>query len=920
MTAGRLTTRVPLAPAPAILLLATALTVALAPARASAQCEGWRVGPFTTGSEGTNGTVWAITQWDPDGDGPLGLALVVGGGFTQIQGVSITNLAMRDPSTGNWVPVGPNGQAPHVNALAVLDGKLVVGTSGDNDVGTFDQTVKTWDGASWQSLGTTNTGSVRTMIVHDGSLYIGGSFWTTNTIPQTAPANTIARWDAGTGAWDNMDANTTNGQVLALASWNGELVVGGSFTLMGGNPHVGVARWDGANWLSMGLTAGSVNALQPFFGGLYVGGGGLNDGTTNMGGLGRWSGGGWSSAGGTFGGVVQDMTVFNGRLVIAGQFSGASANITQYDGGSYTGLGTGIGTSVFAMFPYGGVLWVGGSFTTAGGATATRLARWNGSGWSSVGGGTVAGVLAMTNFLGALVGGGAFSQTTYSIQPAVNIASWNGTSLSPFGSGMNGQVNALKSFKYPGINGNDELIAGGYFTVAGGVAANRIARWRVDPFVGFPPPAWEAMGAGMDGPVLAIERFNSATYAGGSFWASGGTALANIGRWNETTDVWENIVGSNGTVYALKAYGGYLYAGGSFTMIGGVSTGGLARYNGTSWSNVGGFFLGSVYALEVWNGLLVIGGDFTGINASPDLAWYNGSGYGTFATGGSNAAVTALHGNGSRLYVGGTFTAAGGVAANRIAYWDGTWHGMTGGGSDNAIYALGSLGGEEHAGGVFGAVGAGLWTPGWARYTTTGLPWFVQQPSNRSVSAGANVTLTARPAPGYAVQSLQWYRKGYPAVDGPTGTGSTISGSDQETLILENVSPLDAGQYRLVVTNACGTQSSNNATVTVDGVTAAPPLAEAGADAFEAIGPNPSSGAARATFALAADARVELRVHDVAGRRVRTLDAGALPAGRHQLSWDGRDDAGRAVRAGLYFVGLQAGGRSIGARRLLIQR
>src|SRR5207344_1009910 len=116
---------------------------------AGAQCERWLAGPLADGPDGTNGPVNAMTLWDPDGPGPKGETIVVGGNFTSIQGQSITNLAMRDPDTGTWVPVSPSVTAPTVNALAVYQGQLVVGTNGDTNVGTFDIIVRTWDGSTW---------------------------------------------------------------------------------------------------------------------------------------------------------------------------------------------------------------------------------------------------------------------------------------------------------------------------------------------------------------------------------------------------------------------------------------------------------------------------------------------------------------------------------------------------------------------------------------------------------------------------------------------------------------------------------------------------------------------------------------------------------------------------------------------------
>ncbi len=58
---------------------------------------------------------------------------------------------------------------------------------------------------------------------------------------------------------------------------------------------------------------------------------------------------------------------------------------------------------------------------------------------------------------------------------------------------------------------------------------------------------------------------------------------------------------------------------------------------------------------------------------------------------------------------------------------------------------------------------------------------------------------------------------------------------------------------------------------------------------------------------------------DVAGRRVRSESLGVLPAGAHQLHWNGQDDQGRAVASGCYFLQLRtaAGGVAVGKGLLI---
>jgi hypothetical protein len=60
--------------------------------------------------------------------------------------------------------------------------------------------------------------------------------------------------------------------------------------------------------------------------------------------------------------------------------------------------------------------------------------------------------------------------------------------------------------------------------------------------------------------------------------------------------------------------------------------------------------------------------------------------------------------------------------------------------------------------------------------------------------------------------------------------------------------------------------------------------------------------------------RAELSVYDVSGRLVRRIDSGVYPAGHRVATWDGRDEHGRDVAPGIYFV--QAKG-DLGYRRTM---
>lgn len=76
--------------------------------------------------------------------------------------------------------------------------------------------------------------------------------------------------------------------------------------------------------------------------------------------------------------------------------------------------------------------------------------------------------------------------------------------------------------------------------------------------------------------------------------------------------------------------------------------------------------------------------------------------------------------------------------------------------------------------------------------------------------------------------------------------------------------------------------------------------------ALEGAFPNPFYGQTAIRFVLGESAEVDASLYDAQGRRVRALAPRRLAAGRWTMAWDGRDDAGGVLAAGVYFYRLEA--------------
>jgi len=259
------------------------------------------------------------------------------------------------------------------------------------------------------------------------------------------------------------------------------------------------------------------------------------------------------------------------------------------------------------------------------------------------------------------------------------------------------------------------LYVGGNFTNAGGISANRIAKWD--------GVQWSALGRGtsngIDLPVLAIAASPAgALYAGGNFSQAGGVSASRIAKWDGTN--WSALgsgLTSEGWIDAIAiAPNGDVYAGGMFSSVGGINANNIARWDGTNWWDVGGGvtdapFSAVVKTIVVAGSSLYVGGcfDMAGSVPAVAIARWDGSTWvpvgGGVAYPGFNPAVYSLALDGTNLFVGGAFTQAGGVSATNIARWDGQNWFSFGTDPNGTVQSMVILENEMVVGGNFNMVG-----------------------------------------------------------------------------------------------------------------------------------------------------------------------------------------------------------------------
>jgi len=339
-----------------------------------------------------------------------------------------------------------------------------------------------------------------------------------------------------------------------------------------------------------------------------------------------------------------------------------------------------------------------------------------------------------------------------------NVGVWSPTTgWRALDGGINGEVQALEL-----LNGN--LIAGGFFSVAGSVPANNVAefdtaarRWRpmgaglngpvsalalhqgvlyalsnsrptVTPRTSrlyrWDGASWIQIGAAMDGYAYALSSDGTRLFVGGQFATAGGVTMNNIAVWDDTIAVLSPLLGggTNGAVYAIASGGAgapLTYVGGTFTSVGtapSIQVENIAQWDTRTWSTIGttGGVTGTVSGVRAlllsgpFNTELYVGGIFTQADIIPvnNVAMYNGNTWIPLG-GGLDGPVRALAADtvtvpgSATVYAGGLFRTAEGFEVNNIAVWYGFGWYELGSGVDGPVNAIRTSGSLVYVGGSF---------------------------------------------------------------------------------------------------------------------------------------------------------------------------------------------------------------------------
>jgi hypothetical protein len=457
-----------------------------------------------------------------------------------------------------WHNLGTGLNAGAYTLAVSAGGNVYVGGQFSTAGGVTTSHLAVWNGSNWLPVNgaflTQGTdANVNALFMNGTALYVGGSFVTA----ADADIRGIGRYDTTSGAWSGL-GSSVDGSVTALAVSGTDVYLGGTFRTANGINTPGIAHLQTA------------------------------DGTWSMlgsGGLAGCSGLLFCTP------VVKAILVTPTDVFITGNFGsvgGVTANgIARWNKSdqAWHPLGApadpGLGCSSFgcsysgaalAYNPTSGMLYVGGSFESAGGLASPNLADWNlYIGWNKV-----------------------YSPTAINPNGAVDALAWSGTHLY-VGGAFTSPTAKLFALNYASVTavGSEfpnstvyALAADSSYVYAGGSFTNLSSSGHVARIANTNTPAsaaWQSVGSGLDGTVRSLAVSGGRLAAGGDFLNAGATGVNRVALWNGAA--WSNLgSGVNNTVQAVAVDNQFVYAGGWFTTVGAAKPSSLFNTWG-AWHN-----------------------------------------------------------------------------------------------------------------------------------------------------------------------------------------------------------------------------------------------------------------------------------------------------------------------------------------------
>ena len=765
-------------------------------------------------------------------------------------------------------------------------------------------------------------GTVEDLTIVGDAVYLGGSFTQVGKATgafvglDAATGNALEPWPQVGGFFEVVNAMVSDG----ANGW----YVGGVFTLVRGQARKNLAHFDAAGNLTAWNpgTNGAVYALgrDAVTGVVYAGGSFGVVGGQNRNALAAIDANGIVTAfdvGFAAPSTVRALALDGSTLYTVGAFN-TVAGQTRNRAASFDATTGGLSTwapdfdeTIYCMGLHQTAtathVYVGGEFTHVSGFGRTRLAMVDGTtgglgSWNPGASGVVlamalAGGTSIFNPLRVYVGGNFQLIAT---SPRSRVALINETGVvEAWNPGADDFVRVVRT-------AGDVVYVGGDFDNIGGRPFRNLAAIDASGAA----TSWDPL---VGGRVRALGTTASAVFAGGDFWTANGVRRDRLAALSRTTGIatsWDP--GANGLVRGIAVAGNTIYVGGDFTNVGGQPRNRLAALDAstgavTGWNPDAG---SGVEDVAIESGIVYAGGSFTTMGGQPRSYLAAIDAVTGMPTGWSPSPTGQVHmvaARGGTVYAGGLFTSIGGQSRSGFAALDaGTglataWNPFAmPGGSSQVIEEVAftgryvavagtfqSMGGRMRSGLAFLDSSTALANP-WDQYVSEGLSGMAIDGSTIYVGGGFGF-IGGEP------------RNGLAAIDAHTGSLLPYNPS-----FFAGAGPLLARDGTVY---AGGFFQSAHTTFAVFSIpTTGVAVADAeGGPATLRVTPNPFRSQVALRFSMPRDGEVDVTVHDLAGRLVRRIERGNCAAGEQRVVWDGRDQDGRAMGAGIYLVRARAG-------------